>query len=439
MARGYPGAFGRKLNAPYVWIPLCVLFLAAVPRLPAAVQAAASRPAGAARVRRLALLLQPRRDRRVGAARLSGAPVPARARAVRGVPAAAADRRRSCRTRRSTLLVVGARVPDRLPDRPERRRLERDRRGLRGRDRRGPDRRRARSCTATASRPTSSAATPTGRSPTSLYVPFEQALPLERALGRPARRARRGDRVRPAGAAAACCCSGRRLRAGPGRHGARASRSGTRGSRTRTRPSRWSRTRTTRWSRSRALGRCWPRRSRASAPRRAGRRSAIALGAAAKFVTAALAPLFARRSPRGLRRHALLLVRGARGGPVHPGRRPARALRPDDRLPGEPPVAVQHLGPGRLARLAPGRRQGRRAVGLALARGVPYPRNPSLRQTAALGAAILIAVELTATHWFYLYVVWFVPFVFVALFAGHATTLPERPEPREREREAVFA
>ena len=28
MARGYPGAFGRTLNAPYVWIPLCLLFLA---------------------------------------------------------------------------------------------------------------------------------------------------------------------------------------------------------------------------------------------------------------------------------------------------------------------------------------------------------------------------------------------------------------------------
>jgi hypothetical protein len=27
MARGYPGAFGRRLNAWYVWIPLCVLFL----------------------------------------------------------------------------------------------------------------------------------------------------------------------------------------------------------------------------------------------------------------------------------------------------------------------------------------------------------------------------------------------------------------------------
>ena len=28
MARGYEGAFGRKLNAPYVWLPLCILFLA---------------------------------------------------------------------------------------------------------------------------------------------------------------------------------------------------------------------------------------------------------------------------------------------------------------------------------------------------------------------------------------------------------------------------
>ena len=28
MARGYPGAFGRKLNAPWVWIPLTILFIA---------------------------------------------------------------------------------------------------------------------------------------------------------------------------------------------------------------------------------------------------------------------------------------------------------------------------------------------------------------------------------------------------------------------------
>src|SRR5438067_781223 len=27
MARGYPGAFGRHLNALYIWLPLCVLFV----------------------------------------------------------------------------------------------------------------------------------------------------------------------------------------------------------------------------------------------------------------------------------------------------------------------------------------------------------------------------------------------------------------------------
>src|SRR3954462_15062787 len=26
MARGYPGAFGRMVNAPYIWLPLCVIF-----------------------------------------------------------------------------------------------------------------------------------------------------------------------------------------------------------------------------------------------------------------------------------------------------------------------------------------------------------------------------------------------------------------------------
>src|ERR671931_937755 len=27
MARGYPGAFGRKINSPWVWIPLTLLFI----------------------------------------------------------------------------------------------------------------------------------------------------------------------------------------------------------------------------------------------------------------------------------------------------------------------------------------------------------------------------------------------------------------------------
>ena len=60
---------------------------------------------------------------------------------------------------------------------------------------------------------------------------------------------------------------------------------------------------------------------------------------------------------------------------------------------------------------------------------------------AALGAAVLIAVQLTATHWFYLYIVWFVPFVLVALLAaprGRATSRRPRRS-RKPEREAVFA
>ena len=27
MARGYPGAFGRMVNAPYIWLPLCAIFV----------------------------------------------------------------------------------------------------------------------------------------------------------------------------------------------------------------------------------------------------------------------------------------------------------------------------------------------------------------------------------------------------------------------------
>ena len=52
------------------------------------------------------------------------------------------------------------------------------------------------------------------------------------------------------------------------------------------------------------------------------------------------------------------------------------------------------------------------AVGLAL-----RPRRKSLVQVAALAAALLIAVQLAAEHWFYLYIVWFYPLALVALAA----------------------
>ena len=43
------------------------------------------------------------------------------------------------------------------------------------------------------------------------------------------------------------------------------------------------------------------------------------------------------------------------------------------------------------------------------------PRHKSLVQVAALGAALLIALQLTMHHWFYLYIVWFYPLFLVAL------------------------
>ena len=54
-------------------------------------------------------------------------------------------------------------------------------------------------------------------------------------------------------------------------------------------------------------------------------------------------------------------------------------------------------------------------VGLALALAF-IPRRKSPLQLAALTAAVLIGFELVLTHWFYLYIPWFFPFVAVALF-----------------------
>jgi Glycosyltransferase family 87 len=54
------------------------------------------------------------------------------------------------------------------------------------------------------------------------------------------------------------------------------------------------------------------------------------------------------------------------------------------------------------------------------------PRELDLRRLAALGAAVLIAVELTATHWFYFYIVWFAPFVLAAIFGAYDLASPGR-------------
>ena len=53
-------------------------------------------------------------------------------------------------------------------------------------------------------------------------------------------------------------------------------------------------------------------------------------------------------------------------------------------------------------------------VGLALLVAF-VPRRRSPVTVAALGAAVLIALQLTVEHWFYLYIPWFLPFLFIAL------------------------
>jgi hypothetical protein len=74
------------------------------------------------------------------------------------------------------------------------------------------------------------------------------------------------------------------------------------------------------------------------------------------------------------------------------------------------------------------------AVGLAAAFFF-VPRHRSTTQLAALGAALLIVVQVTANHWFYPYVVWFAPLVLIVVFArercpepiarrGHHPTAP---------------
>jgi hypothetical protein len=50
-----------------------------------------------------------------------------------------------------------------------------------------------------------------------------------------------------------------------------------------------------------------------------------------------------------------------------------------------------------------------------------WPRQKTLTQVAALGAALLIALQLAAQHWFYLYIVWFYPLLLVAMSSREKT------------------
>jgi hypothetical protein len=82
------------------------------------------------------------------------------------------------------------------------------------------------------------------------------------------------------------------------------------------------------------------------------------------------------------------------------------------------------LEPLRLAILA--------AVGVGSVALAFRPRRKTLTQVAAFGAALIIGIQLTAQHWFYLYIVWFYPLLLVAM----ATATERAPSPARSSRRA---
>ena len=166
----------------------------------------------------------------------------------------------------------------------------------------------------------------------------------------------------------------------------------------------------------------------------------IALAGAAKFAPLALAPLFATGRGDGSRLRAwisfsmvFVLVALLTVVPVIPAEGGWRVFWDQTigfQFDRESPFSIWGQNPGldpllSVLKVA--------VVGLGILVAF-VPRRRDALQVAALGAAVLIATQVIAIHWFYLYVVWFAPFLLVALFGEYSTT---RGRENERVPEAV--
>jgi hypothetical protein len=62
-----------------------------------------------------------------------------------------------------------------------------------------------------------------------------------------------------------------------------------------------------------------------------------------------------------------------------------------------------------------------------------FPKRRTVRRLAAFSAALVIGFQLTVTYWFYAYITWFEPFVFLALLlqTSPKTKLDGAPEDLE--------
>ena len=171
----------------------------------------------------------------------------------------------------------------------------------------------------------------------------------------------------------------------------------------------------------------------------AGRGLLIGLGAAAKFAPLALAPLFATGLGEERRLRAWPVFTAAVGvvcfGSVvfllpDGGWREFYDTTIGFQLSRDSPFSLWGLHPSLEWLQTIGK-----AGLVALAALVAFvPRRRDVRQVAALAAGVLIALQLTTTYWFYLYLVWIGPPILVAVLAAYRDPAPVTvPEPAGEE------
>lgn len=174
------------------------------------------------------------------------------------------------------------------------------------------------------------------------------------------------------------------------------------------------------------------------------RGAAVALAGLTKFAPLALAPLFATYAPgrRTLAPRRLLLYALGFGATAALCMAPV-LLRGDLHLFYDRTIGYQNdrgspFSPWGLYGGLDALQAAVKVAGVGLALLVAFvPRRRDLRTLAALAAAVLIALQLGLTHWFYLYTVWWFPLVLLVLLAPPG---PERePTLTRSEREAGAA
>jgi len=152
-----------------------------------------------------------------------------------------------------------------------------------------------------------------------------------------------------------------------------------------------------------------------AASRPAARGALVALAGLTKFAPLALAPLFASYRPRRLLAYcaAFAAVVVIAVAPFDLSMLWERTLgfQQDRRSP---------FSIWGLYELPDGLQLAAQLLAAGFAVGAVFLRPAGLTALAALAAAVLIALQLAVDHWFYLYVVWFAPLVWIALLGAPA-------------------